>query len=155
MLTDSDKQVAALAVSRFGADRARVYEILAAVRRAQAVGRPTDFLDALLDPKLPTPSHARKVRFALADTHVDPDPEQGGATPPPESLAAAHEDEVPRDQEDLIGELNVRVINGYRILAFLGGGGMGAVYRAYHEAEDRYVAIKVLADNLARNQAFV
>jgi serine/threonine-protein kinase len=48
-----------------------------------------------------------------------------------------------------------RSVGDYRILRRLGEGGMGAVYLGYHEGESRQVAIKVLADQLACNDAYV
>ena len=54
---------------------------------------------------------------------------------------------------DLLNE--VRTLGGYRLMRLLGEGGMGAVYLAYHEGQDQQVAIKVLADPLASNQAYV
>jgi serine/threonine-protein kinase len=48
-----------------------------------------------------------------------------------------------------------RSVGDYRILRRLGEGGMGAVYLGYHEGQDRQVAIKVLADQLASNDAYV
>jgi serine/threonine-protein kinase len=48
-----------------------------------------------------------------------------------------------------------RSVGDYRILRRLGEGGMGSVYLGYHEGEDRQVAIKVLADQLASNEAYV
>lgn len=50
---------------------------------------------------------------------------------------------------------DVRSLGGYRLLRRLGEGGMGAVYLGYNESKDQQVAIKVLADNLASNQAYV
>jgi serine/threonine-protein kinase len=50
---------------------------------------------------------------------------------------------------------DVRALGGYRLLRRLGEGGMGAVYLGYNEAKDQQVAIKVLADHLASNQAYV
>jgi serine/threonine-protein kinase len=54
---------------------------------------------------------------------------------------------------DLLHE--VRTLGGYRLLRQLGEGGMGAVYLGYHEGKDQQVAIKVLADHLANNQAYI
>ena len=54
---------------------------------------------------------------------------------------------------DLLTE--VRTLGGYHLLRRLGEGGMGAVYLAYHENKDQQVAIKVLGDHLASNQAYV
>jgi hypothetical protein len=60
---------------------------------------------------------------------------------------------APRPAADLSHE--PRSVGQYRILRRLGEGGMGAVYLGYHEGEDRQVAIKVLADQLASNDAYV
>ena len=43
----------------------------------------------------------------------------------------------------------------YQILARIGHGGMGDVYRGYDESMDRQVAIKVLPQKLARNKDYV
>jgi serine/threonine-protein kinase len=48
-----------------------------------------------------------------------------------------------------------RSVGEYRLLRRLGEGGMGAVYLGYHEGQDRQVAIKILPDQLAGNQAYV
>ena len=42
----------------------------------------------------------------------------------------------------------------YRILDQVGAGGMATVYKAYHAAMDRYVAVKVLPQHLARDPNF-
>lgn len=68
-------------------------------------------------------------------TEIDP----GGPVPRP---ASGHSPEP-------------RTIGAYRILRRLGEGGMGAVYLGYREGEDHQVAIKVLSDTLASNQAYV
>lgn len=51
----------------------------------------------------------------------------------------------------LIGQ----TLGPYRILEQIGRGGMATVYKAYHAATDRYVAIKVLPDELAQEPTFL
>lgn len=51
---------------------------------------------------------------------------------------------------DMIG----RTLGPYRVLEQLGMGGMATVYKAYHPAMNRYVAIKVLPPHLARDPNF-
>ena len=45
--------------------------------------------------------------------------------------------------------------NRYAISGLLGGGGMGKVFRARDEVLDRDVALKVLREQYARDEAFV
>lgn len=47
-----------------------------------------------------------------------------------------------------------QTIGPYRILNQVGQGGMATVYRAYHSAMDRYVAIKILPHKLAESPEF-
>jgi serine/threonine-protein kinase len=60
---------------------------------------------------------------------------------------------APRAPSDPLHAL--RSLGEFRLLRPLGEGGMGFVYLGYHEAQDRHVAIKVLADHLASNQSYV
>jgi serine/threonine-protein kinase len=71
----------------------------------------------------------------MEKTHLDPNQPDNGTT------------------GDLLHE--VRSLGGYRLLRRLGEGGMGAVYLGYHEGKDQQVAIKVLNEQLASNQAYV
>ncbi|MBN1937916.1 MAG: protein kinase [Anaerolineae bacterium] len=48
---------------------------------------------------------------------------------------------------DLIGQ----DLGAYRIVEQIGAGGMAAVYKAYHAAMDRYVAVKVLPEQMSRD----
>src|SRR6266545_253123 len=54
----------------------------------------------------------------------------------------------------LMGDLAGHNLGPYRILEQAGAGGMATVYKAYHAAMDRYVAIKVLPQHLARDPNF-
>ena len=60
---------------------------------------------------------------------------------------------APRSTSDPLRDL--RSLGEYRILRLLGEGGMGSVYLGYHAGLGRYIAIKVLADNMASNQAYI
>jgi serine/threonine protein kinase/ligand-binding sensor domain-containing protein len=53
-----------------------------------------------------------------------------------------------------MGDLAGQNLGPYRILEQVGAGGMATVYKAYHAAMDRYVAIKVLPQHLARDPNF-
>ncbi len=50
--------------------------------------------------------------------------------------------------------LNGKELGPYRIIEQIGVGGMAAVYKAYHAAMDRYVAIKVLPEQMSSNPEF-
>jgi len=66
------------------------------------------------------------------------DPAEAGATVPPTPAGA----ELPR-------------IDGYEVLARLGQGGMGIVFRARHKSLDRLVALKMIRDGLLATPAHV
>src|SRR3990167_6529860 len=53
--------------------------------------------------------------------------------------------------EDLTG----KQLGPYQVTAPLGEGGMAAVYKAYHPAMDRYVALKILPRHFASDPLFV
>src|SRR6266446_2679916 len=73
MLTDSEKRAVILAVSRFGADDARIRQAVDAVLLAHAQGRCADLVDTLVGQRLLTPAQANEVRAALDTTHFDVD----------------------------------------------------------------------------------
>lgn len=167
MLADATRSVAEMAVTRFGLDRARVQQACQAVLEAQAQGKSLDLVDLLLDHRLLTREQAQEVRFSLDKTQVD--------------LASAKNKAVNGHAGDgltgngltgngqtgngqtgngattngagaVAGTQELRTLGEYRILRRLGEGGMGAVFLAYQQSEDRQVAIKVLPDHLAGNQ---
>ena len=43
----------------------------------------------------------------------------------------------------------------YQLLESLGKGGMGTVYRAYQVAMERHVALKILSEELSKNEELV
>lgn len=51
--------------------------------------------------------------------------------------------------------LTGRQLGPYRVVAPLGEGGMAAVYKAYQAGMDRYVALKILPRELAKDAGFV
>jgi serine/threonine-protein kinase len=163
MLNDTEKRAARLAVTRYGADRARVEQAVQAVLRARAIGHAADLLDALARQGLISTDQAGELRLSLGSTQFDPN-SPGGEPParrrdrkdsdaPTEITVtvkpAANGNGVTADS----GEL--RYLGDYRLLRRLGEGGMGSVYLGYKESEDRKVAIKVLSGHLAGNQASV
>ncbi len=53
-----------------------------------------------------------------------------------------------------MSDLTGHTLGPYRLVEQAGAGGMATVYKAYHAAMDRYVAIKVLPQHLARDPSF-
>ncbi|MBN1887089.1 MAG: serine/threonine protein kinase [Thermoflexales bacterium] len=51
-------------------------------------------------------------------------------------------------------DLTGRMLGGYRVVSPIGRGGMAEVYKGYHPALDRYVALKVLSPRFAADETF-
>jgi uncharacterized protein (TIGR03067 family) len=62
---------------------------------------------------------------------------------------------VPRAKPTADEKLPFQQLGHFQIVGRIGSGGMGDVYQGYDASLDRYVAIKVLAAPLARDEAFV
>src|SRR5438132_204241 len=140
MAHETAARAAELAVSRYGADAARVGAVVQAVEEAQTRGEALDVYDLFEREQLLTPSQIRDLRYALDQTRFDLH-----AVPKNGALDAAA-----GAGADSLNEL--RMLGDYHILRRLGEGGMGAVFLGYHEKENRQVAIKVLSNQLAKQQ---
>jgi serine/threonine protein kinase len=60
-----------------------------------------------------------------------------------------------REKYRVMENLTGRQLGAYQIVAPLGEGGMAAVYKAYQPGMERYVALKVLPQQLAKDPQFV
>jgi eukaryotic-like serine/threonine-protein kinase len=145
MLPESEHRAAQLAVSRFGAEATRVRQIYDQVVETRATGRTADLLDNLVQQKLLTKAQAQELRAALDVTQIDTSRKPGANGTSPAAPKPSAEFNVSDN----------RHIGDYRILRRLGEGGMGSVFLGYHEGDQAQVAIKVLPENLASNQAAI
>jgi eukaryotic-like serine/threonine-protein kinase len=164
MLNDTEQHAARLAVTRYGADPARVERAVQAVLRARAGGQPADLLDALCRAGLLTAGQARELRRPMESTQFDPG---AASSPPPPRRRDRKEPESRLEEMTALlpgggsplpaagDSQELRYLGEYRLLRRLGEGGMGSVYLGYQEAQDRKVAVKVLSDHLVGSQASI
>lgn len=149
MGVDAEERAARLAVSRFGADPSRIEAVLAGVRRRRFSGERIDVCQALLSADLLSIDQADQLRVLLDEPPAGlPGDIHGAATLPSplEQVPSEGPADIPPD---------LRSLGGYRLLRRLGGGGMGSVFLAYQEGDNRHVALKVLSPQLARSPALL
>jgi serine/threonine protein kinase len=146
MVPESEKRAAHLAVSRFGAEPVRVQELYQQVLKTRAKGESADLLDILVQQHLLTSGQAQELRAGLDVTHIDTTARRPSGNGDSAPVAA-------RSSE--LNAIDLRQVGNYRILRRLGEGGMGSVYLGYQEGDRQQVAIKVLPEHLAGNQAAI
>src|SRR5262249_8676005 len=109
--------------------------------------------------ELPPADDAEGRRDALAATKPDP-AQEGQAAKTPSLPSAAGAESANGEQQPAAPSsapagsgFAPRTLGNVRILRRLGGGGMGSVYLGYHEEHKCQVAVKVLSEQLADNEA--
>jgi eukaryotic-like serine/threonine-protein kinase len=154
MLFESEKRAAALAVSRYGADRAKVQLATQSVHEARARGDAVDLFDLLLEQNLLSPQNVRELRSGLDTTQPDPMSPKNRLPDPPKANGKGESANGTAVYLEESGE-ELRQLGEYRMVRQLGEGGMGAVFLAIHGGEKRQVAIKILPAHLAGNQVSI
>jgi len=169
----TEERAAALAVSRYGADMAKVRQVVQAVLRSRRDGKCADLLESLLLEKILSATQVQELRVDLERTQlaIPNPPSENGAPSTSDSSVNVGQTAPASDKET--GGNEVQSVNGsapiqptssghhlrslgeYRLLRRLGQGGMGSVYLAYKEDAAQQFAIKVLSDQLALNRGYL
>jgi len=144
-------RAAAAAIARFGADRNRVEIAVQGVVQARSRGQNVDLLDLFIAQNLLTPAQAAQLRHDLRSGSTQDLPQ---ASRDADEIPSPSANGMPESPPALPGQ-PLRSLGAYRLLRLLGQGGMGSVYLGYDENNKRQVAIKVLSEQLASNQAYV
>jgi len=72
------------------------------------------------------------------------------------SEAPAERTEKPaRSSESLPAQSAIKELNGFELIAKVGQGGMGTVFKARQKSLDRFVALKILPPSVAKNKRFI
>ena len=132
MMTEVEIRAAGLAVSQYGVDPVDVERLTNMVLDGRARGETITLFTLLEDEGLLGSQQVHDLRFGLDQTRIDPH-----AAPPP-------------------GDVDLRRLKrlgDYRVLRLLGEGGMGAVFLAFNEPEQKQVALKVLSSDMSRQQS--
>jgi serine/threonine protein kinase len=164
----TEERAAALAVSRYGADMAKVRQVVQTVLQSRRDGKAADLLDSLLLEKILSAAQVQELRLDLERTQLaipNPKSEIRNSKTDKEAIAGSSD----LGFSDLVGQAvngslpipptssghHLRTVGEYRLLRRLGEGGMGSVYLAYKQDTAQQFAIKVLSDQLALNRAYL
>jgi serine/threonine-protein kinase len=156
---DLQERAAALAVARFGVDRARVDALHAAVLAAKARGEQSELVDRLVAANLLTAAQAVLLRQDLSNNPpLSPGAKSNGMAMAAGQMPVGAQPPSANGVVPLSPTSSgyyLRSVGDYRLLRRLGQGAMGSVYLGYDDKHKCQVAIKVLSDQLASNADFV